>query len=180
MPVTLLITAGMFLLASLPTFLVLRERGIADAAGDHRLAGAYRRLWRSIGRAREQFLQVRPALPYQGVALSQQGRVIGAIRQLGRDGLKLLLVLFLVAEVIVEQFVFQTALDPHGLGDASFVGAQLEPLILADQELKIGLVGEQDVVQARIVTRGIGENHASVRVHFRRVDAKRLRQVETE
>lgn len=52
-PVTLLITAGMFLLASLPTFLVLRERGVASGAGDHRLAGAYRRLWRSIGRARE-------------------------------------------------------------------------------------------------------------------------------
>ena len=52
-PVTLLITAGVFLLASLPTFLVLRERGVAGGAGDHRLAGAYRRLWRSIGRARE-------------------------------------------------------------------------------------------------------------------------------
>lgn len=52
-PVTLLITAGMFLLASLPTFLLLRERSGAGGAGEHTLAGAYRRLWRSIARARE-------------------------------------------------------------------------------------------------------------------------------
>ena len=51
-PVTLLITAGIFLLASLPTFLLLRERGIAVAEGEHRLSGAYGRLWQSLTRLR--------------------------------------------------------------------------------------------------------------------------------
>jgi len=51
-PMTLLITAGIFLLASLPTFLLLRERGVAAAEGEHRLSGAYSRLWQSLTRLR--------------------------------------------------------------------------------------------------------------------------------
>jgi len=51
-PVTLLITAGMFLLASLPTFLLLRERSVALETGEHSLSGAYGRLLRSVARLR--------------------------------------------------------------------------------------------------------------------------------
>lgn len=51
-PGTLLITATMFLLASLPTFLLLRERGVVAGNSGHVLSGAYARLWQSLARAR--------------------------------------------------------------------------------------------------------------------------------
>ncbi|TCJ18050.1 MFS transporter [Parasulfuritortus cantonensis] len=55
-PASLLITAGVFLLASLPTFLFLRERGQVGngpgTAGGPGVAGAYRQLWRSLGASR--------------------------------------------------------------------------------------------------------------------------------
>lgn len=53
-PVTLWITAAIFVLASLPTFLLLRERG--SVAGEGGMAGrmrqVYRQLWSSLGLAR--------------------------------------------------------------------------------------------------------------------------------
>jgi len=58
-PVTLLITAGLFVLASLPTFLFLHERGGAAPAvaarpeAEGAWAGAYRRLWASVRDARD-------------------------------------------------------------------------------------------------------------------------------
>ena len=51
-PVTLLMTAGIFLSASLPTFLLLRERGDAQAAVKHPVAGAYRLVLDTLGNAR--------------------------------------------------------------------------------------------------------------------------------
>jgi UMF1 family MFS transporter len=59
-PVTLLITAGLFLLASLPTFLFLHERSGGASApaaagradGETAWAAAYRRIWASLREAR--------------------------------------------------------------------------------------------------------------------------------
>ena len=52
-PVTLLITAGLFALASLPTFLFLKERGVPSAAPAAPLAGAYRQVLDSLRRLRD-------------------------------------------------------------------------------------------------------------------------------
>lgn len=51
-PATLLITAGLFALASLPTFLFLRERGNGVPHADGLAARAYRQLWASYTRLR--------------------------------------------------------------------------------------------------------------------------------
>jgi UMF1 family MFS transporter len=51
-PVTLWITAALFLLASLPTFLFLQERGSARAGAAHPVAGAYRQVVDTLGHAR--------------------------------------------------------------------------------------------------------------------------------
>ncbi len=47
-PVTLWITAGVFVLASLPTFLFLKERGEPPAASAHPLLGAYQQVLASL------------------------------------------------------------------------------------------------------------------------------------
>ena len=51
-PVTLWITAIIFLLASLPTFLFLRERGAGQAVGNHPVKGAYRQVLDTLAHAR--------------------------------------------------------------------------------------------------------------------------------
>jgi MFS transporter, UMF1 family len=50
-PVTMLITAAMFALASLPTFLLLRERAVPSAAA--RPENAWREIWRLLGNLRQ-------------------------------------------------------------------------------------------------------------------------------
>lgn len=51
-PVTMLITAGMFALASLPTFLLLRERAAPVVAAGPLVSAAWRRVWLTLHRAR--------------------------------------------------------------------------------------------------------------------------------
>jgi len=51
-PVTMLITAGLFALASLPTFLFLRERAVPVAASGDIAIGAFARVRRTIAQAR--------------------------------------------------------------------------------------------------------------------------------
>jgi UMF1 family MFS transporter len=51
-PVTMLMTAGIFLVASLPTFLFLKERGAPQAGFNHPVAGAYRQVLDTLARAR--------------------------------------------------------------------------------------------------------------------------------
>lgn len=51
-PVTLLITAAIYGLASLPTFLVLRERAVPAGAGLSLWEASYGRLWQTLRRAR--------------------------------------------------------------------------------------------------------------------------------
>jgi len=51
-PVTMLITAGIFALASLPTFLYLRERAVPVAGAAHILRSAFARVGQTIGHAR--------------------------------------------------------------------------------------------------------------------------------
>ncbi|MDP1957185.1 MAG: MFS transporter, partial [Rhodocyclaceae bacterium] len=52
-PVTMLITAGIFALASLPTFLLLKERAVPSRAEDRRL----RDTWREVGQTLRQIRQ---------------------------------------------------------------------------------------------------------------------------
>jgi MFS transporter, UMF1 family len=52
-PVTMLITAGMFLLATLPTFLLLRERAIPNQTHSRRLRDA----WQAVGKTLRQVRQ---------------------------------------------------------------------------------------------------------------------------
>jgi len=51
-PVTMLITAGIFALASLPTFLFLRERAVPIAGAADILRGAFARVAQTLGQAR--------------------------------------------------------------------------------------------------------------------------------
>ncbi|MBI3041955.1 MAG: MFS transporter [Betaproteobacteria bacterium] len=51
-PVTLLITAGIFALASLPTFLFLKERAVPAAGSSDILRAAFARVGETLGRAR--------------------------------------------------------------------------------------------------------------------------------
>jgi UMF1 family MFS transporter len=51
-PVTMLITAGFFALASLPTFLFLRERAVPAAGGGRAARAAFARLGETLGHAR--------------------------------------------------------------------------------------------------------------------------------
>ena len=57
-PVTMLITAGVFALASLPMFLLLQERAVPFAARDARLWEVWREVWRTLRHLR-QFLDLR-------------------------------------------------------------------------------------------------------------------------
>lgn len=52
-PVTMLITAGVFALASLPTFLLLRERAVPRVAQDARCGEAWREVWQTLRRLRQ-------------------------------------------------------------------------------------------------------------------------------
>ena len=52
-PVTMLITAGVFALASLPTFLLLRERAVPRVARDARCGEAWRKVWQTLRRLRQ-------------------------------------------------------------------------------------------------------------------------------
>ena len=47
-PVTMLITAGVFALASLPTFMLLRERAVPNATKGTRLLGAWLEVWQTL------------------------------------------------------------------------------------------------------------------------------------
>lgn len=57
-PVTMLITAAIFALASLPTFLLLRDRGVpqvaaAAPAGERAIGTAWARVWQRLGQLRQ-------------------------------------------------------------------------------------------------------------------------------
>jgi UMF1 family MFS transporter len=52
-PVTMLITATIFALASLPTFLLLRERALPRPARDVRVREAWREVWRTLHQQRQ-------------------------------------------------------------------------------------------------------------------------------
>ena len=52
-PVTMLITAGIFSLASLPMFLLLRERAVPQAGKEVRLRAAWAKVWHTVGRIRQ-------------------------------------------------------------------------------------------------------------------------------
>jgi UMF1 family MFS transporter len=51
-PVTMLITAALFALAALPTFLLLKERAVPARGGEHAAGAALKRLAQTAGRAR--------------------------------------------------------------------------------------------------------------------------------
>jgi UMF1 family MFS transporter len=60
-PITMLITAGMFALASLPTFLLLRERATPSTAHEPMVRPAWRRIWQTLHQLR-QFADLRQFL----------------------------------------------------------------------------------------------------------------------
>jgi UMF1 family MFS transporter len=56
-PVTMLITAAVFALASLPTFLLLKERALPEHAQDRRPPAAWQAAWRNVGKTLHQLRQ---------------------------------------------------------------------------------------------------------------------------
>ncbi len=52
-PVTLFLTAGIFALAALSTFLFLKERPMGEGSAEHPVVSAYRRMLDTLGRARD-------------------------------------------------------------------------------------------------------------------------------
>ena len=99
-PVTMLITAGLFAAASVPTFLLLRERAVPTGASTDGVAESFRRLgrtWREARRFKDFTWLLACAVAYQsGIAVVIALAAVYAAQALGFQQTETMMLVFLV------------------------------------------------------------------------------------